>query len=59
MKKKLSIIDRMALYLGEAHFNEGYIINHNNIKEMINLIFIDEIAKQVFSRFKKQYNIKE
>jgi hypothetical protein len=56
-KKEIDIIDRMAIYLGEVHFNEGYIVNHNNIKEMIKLCYMDDIAKEVFNRFKKRWNI--
>ena len=57
--KKLNITDRMAYYLGEVHFNEGYIINKNNIKEMIKLCFMNELADEVYKKFAKNFNIKK
>ena len=56
---KLSIIDRMAYYLGEAHFNEGYIITRDSVKEMIKLVYLDEITDEVLKNFYIQWNIKQ
>ena len=49
---KNNILNNITEYLLAIHFNEGYIVNHNNIKEMIILVYLDDIAKEVFKKFK-------